>query len=141
MKRRALKAKDDCSFWSSGKRRKGFSKINNSVKYSLQRWIIYHPRIIQYPIENDYITVKFDGVVRGVKTELRHKVLLRLSIPKLHIDMLKKDDTGFSMSYYEKGLVHISDYALQLIFPPKLQRMTHCHKIIRGCEIFIQDGT
>ena len=64
MKFRALEAKDDCSFWSSGKRRKGFSKINNSVNSSLQRWIIYHPRIIQYPIENDYITVKFDDVIR-----------------------------------------------------------------------------
>ena len=53
-------------------------------------------------IKNDYITVKFDDGIREVKTELRHKVLLQVSVHELHIDMLKKDDTGFSMTYYEK---------------------------------------
>ena len=60
MKWRALKSKKDYSFRLSGKRRKGFSNINNSVKSYLQKWIIYHPNLIQSPIENDYITVKFD---------------------------------------------------------------------------------
>ena len=52
MKRRALKAKDDCSFCSSEKCSKGFSKLNGSVKSSLQKFIIYHPHVIQSPIEN-----------------------------------------------------------------------------------------
>ena len=30
----------------------------------------------------------------------------------------KKYATGFYMAYYEKGMVCISDYALQLILPP-----------------------
>ena len=66
-----------------------FSKINDSVKYSLQKWIIYHSHLIKYPIVNDYIAVKFDDGNGGVKTELRHKLLLRVSVCELHIDMQK----------------------------------------------------
>ena len=61
MKPRALKAKDDFSFWSSAKLCKEFSKINDTFKSELQKWIISHPHVIPYPIANDYITVKFDN--------------------------------------------------------------------------------
>ena len=105
MKRRELKAKAGFSFWSSTKRRKGFSKINDSAKSSLQKCIICHPRLIQYPIVNHYITVEFDDVKRGVKTELRQKVFIQLSVRELHIDM-QKNATGFSMTYDENGLIH-----------------------------------
>ena len=95
----------------SSKSSKGFSNINDSVKSSLQKWIISHPHAINYNIGNNYITFKFDDRVRGVKTELCQKFLLQLSVRELHIDM-KKKATGFSMSYNEKGLVHIRDSAL-----------------------------
>ena len=75
MKWRALKAKYYCSFWSSAKFRKGFSKINDTVKDEFQEWIIPHPHVITYPIVNDYITVKFVDIIRVVKTEQRHTVL------------------------------------------------------------------
>ena len=88
MKQGALKAKYDCSFWSSEKCRKGFLKINDTVKYILQNWIIYRPHVIPYPMANYYITVKFDDGIIGVKTELHHKVLLHVSLSELHIDML-----------------------------------------------------
>ena len=42
MKRQSLKAKEDCSFWSSVKPRKVFPKINYSVKYSLHKFIASH---------------------------------------------------------------------------------------------------
>ena len=58
--RQALKAKQDFSFWLSAKHRKIFSKINDGIKSSLQKWVISHPCVIQYHIENDYITVNFD---------------------------------------------------------------------------------
>ena len=45
---------------------------------------------ISYPIENDGITVNFYDGIRGVKTELRHKVLLRVSICEIYIDIIKK---------------------------------------------------
>ena len=89
MKRQALKDKDDCLFWSSTKRRKEFSKINDSVKSELQEWIITYIHVIQTPIENYYITVKFDVVNIVVNTELFQRVLLQVSVRELHIDMLK----------------------------------------------------
>ena len=45
------------------------------------------------------------------------------------------------MSYDEKGLVHISYSALQLILLPQLLKMTHHHKNRCGCEIYIQART
>ena len=76
MKHRELKDKDNCSFWSSTKRHKGNLKINYTVKYFLQKWIISHPHVIKSSFENYYITVKFDDGIKVVKTELHHTVLL-----------------------------------------------------------------
>ena len=56
--------------------RKGFSKIKDIVKYSLQNWIISHRHVIQSHIPKDYIKVNFDDVNGGVKTEIRQKVLI-----------------------------------------------------------------
>ena len=47
-----MKSKQDCSFWSSKKCRKWFSKINERV--------ISHPNVIQSNISNGQTTVKFD---------------------------------------------------------------------------------
>ena len=44
---------------------------------------------MQPTIETDYISVKFDEVIRGVKTVPRQKVLLQVSVHELHIDILK----------------------------------------------------
>ena len=63
-------------------------KINDTVKYILQKWIIYRPHVNPYHIPNYYITVKFYDGIRGVKTKLRHKVILRVSVSELQIDML-----------------------------------------------------
>ena len=75
-----MNAKQDCLFWSSVNRRKGFSKVVDSVKYDLQKWIISHPRVIQYPIAKDYITVMFDDGNVGVKTEPNQKVIIQVSV-------------------------------------------------------------
>ena len=58
-----------------------------------------------------------------------------------YIKTRKKDATGFYMAYYEKRHVHISDYALLIILPPKLRKMTQHHQIMCGCKICIQVGT
>ena len=52
-------------------------------------WIISHPHIIQSTIENHYITVKFDNLNMVVNIELRHKVLFKVSVRELQIDILK----------------------------------------------------
>ena len=64
MKRWALKDKGNCSFWSSAKRCKGISIINNTVKSFLQQWVISYPYVIKSPISNDYVTANLDGVNR-----------------------------------------------------------------------------
>ena len=95
MKWRALKAKQDCSFWWYTKHRKGFSEINDSVNYYLQKWIVSHPHVIKYTTDNDYIEFKFNNGNVGVNNELLQKVLLRVSFRELHIDMLKNMLLGF----------------------------------------------
>ena len=58
-----------------------------------------------------------------------------------HIAILKIFAAGFYMSYYDKGLVHISDSALRLLLSPQLRKITQRHQILCGCKICIQDGT
>ena len=70
-----------------------------------------------------------------MKNSIRQKVLLQVSVQKLHIYMQKKYATGFYMAYDDIGNLRISDYALQLILPPKLQMITQTHQIMCGCEI------
>ena len=103
MKWRALKAKYDCSFWSSEKLRKRFSKINDNIKDSLQKCILSNPHVIKSSISNDYITVKFDDGIRGVKTKLCQKVLLQVSSRELHTGTLRKVLLGFPWHTIKKG--------------------------------------
>ena len=92
----ALKYKYDCSCWSSTKRCKGFSKINDTVKYELQKGVISYTHVIISPIANDYITINFDYLITGVNTELRQKVFLQMYVRELHIDMQKNMLLGFT---------------------------------------------
>ena len=141
MKRQSLKAKQYYLFWLYEKFRIGFSKIDDSVKYALQKWIISHSHVIQSTISNYYIKLKLDYENWGEKTELRQKVHLWLYVHDIHIGMQKKDDTGFSIAYYDKGILHISGSSLQLIIPPQLRNMTQCHQIMCGWKICIQAGS
>ena len=104
-------------FWSSEKWRKRFSKIDNIVKYDFKKWILSHPYVIQHSFANDYIMVKLYDRNGWAKTELHQKVILQVSVRGTNKEMQKKDDTGFSMAYDEKGIVYISDSVLQLILP------------------------
>ena len=56
-----------------------------------------HTHVTQYTIEKYYITVKFDYGIRGVKTELRQKVLIQVYVYELHAYMLKKGATRLSL--------------------------------------------
>ena len=90
MKRQALNAQQDCSFWLYATCCEAFLKTNDSVKSSLQKWIIYNSYVIQSTIANDYIKVKFDDRNRGLKTEPHQKVILQVSGHELHIDIPNK---------------------------------------------------
>ena len=99
MKLMVLKAIKYCYFWSSEKRRQGFSNINDSVKYSLQKQILSYPYLINYPISNEHVKVMLDDINVEAKYKLHHKVL-QVPVLETHIiDMLKKYFTGFSIAY------------------------------------------
>ena len=46
--------------------------MNDSIIYTLQKWIIYHPNLIQSPMENYYIQVKLYDINVGARTEPEH---------------------------------------------------------------------
>ena len=94
-KLRALKAKQDSSFWSSVKYLKLFSKIDDLVKYFLQKLILSHPHLIQYPIANDFIQVDMDDGNGLTNMEVRQKVLFKVPVRELHMEMKNKYSYGF----------------------------------------------
>ena len=104
MKWKALKDKEDCSFWSSTNCCKYVSNTIDSVKSAYQKWIISHPHVIHFPIAYDCIKMNFDDGNIGSKTELCQRVLLQVSICELHIDMQNKYSTGFPWHMVKRGL-------------------------------------
>ena len=64
---------------------------------------------------NEYIKINLDDRNRGANNELCQKLIIQVSVPELHIDMVKKDANAFSMVYDEKGLPHFTDSYIQLI--------------------------
>ena len=75
-----------------------------------------------------------------MKTEIRHKVLIQVSVRELHIDMLKKYATGIFIIYDEELIIRIIYSALQLLLTPQLGKMTKRHQVMHGCEICILSG-
>ena len=61
--------------------------------------------MIQSFVENYYIKLNLNDGNLGSKTELSQIVLLQVSVREIHIDMLKKGATRFTMAYDEKILV------------------------------------
>ena len=98
-------------------------KINDSVEYFLQKWIISHPHVIPFPIANEYIAVKFDYGNGGVKTGLHQKVRLQVSIRELHLVMQKKTLLGFPCHMIKKDLLVL----VIILFPLLLKTMWY-HK-------------
>ena len=105
MKWWALKAKNIVSFGHLQNDLNILSNINGSVKSTLQNLIISHPYVIQSFVENYYIKLNLNDGNLGSKTELSQIVLLQVSVREIHIDMLKKGATRFTMAYDEKILV------------------------------------
>ena len=132
MKQRELKAKQDCSFLLSSKHRKCFSNIICSVNSPLQKWIIYHPCVIQSRIENSYVKVELYEVNEGAKTELRHKVLLQISVHEICIYVLKKNAIGFSVTYDDKAINCISDSDIRLLLPHQILKIPQSRQIMCG---------
>ena len=57
--------------------------MNDCVKSDLNKWIIYHPHVIKYPIANNYIIIKLDDINEVKNTELHNKFILQVFINEL----------------------------------------------------------
>ena len=68
------------------KKRKVNSKIYEQIKKSIYNWIIHHPQVVQFPIVNDFLTVKIDG---HTKPQLVPKLFLHVSVRELHNNLVR----------------------------------------------------
>ena len=107
MKQRSLKAKH--FFWSSPNVVNVFHILMIASSLFFQKCIISHPLVVNYPLSRKFNKIKLYDINRGTNTELLHKVLLQVSLHKLHLDVLKKYSTGFFMAYDEKEFFGVSD--------------------------------
>ena len=78
------------------KNRKRHSKINYQIKSNLYAWITRHPQVVQSPISNDCLKVKFDS---QTEPQLVPNVLLQVSLRELHYSLLSdSNDSGIKDS-------------------------------------------
>ena len=75
--------------------------------------------MIKDTIINDCIKANFDNGNGGLKTEIHQEMFLKVSVCKLNKDTLEKYATEFSMDYYQRGLVCISDFSPRLLLLPE----------------------
>ena len=72
-------------------KRKGDKKINKQVKKSLYNWIVWHPQVVQSPIDNCCLKFSIDG---PSETQLVKKMLLQVSARELHNSMVIPPEEG-----------------------------------------------
>jgi hypothetical protein len=122
--------------WSTGRSRKGYSKVTKEIQVSLRKWILEHPDVVESPIVND--TLRIWNPLSKKKDQIVPKQLLQISVRELHNDLLKPvEEGGFEFAYTEDGKVLISDTMLRSLLPKEMRRMTERHKQMCGCETCI----
>ena len=67
--------------WSSIAKRRGHTKINQNIKEDFYNYILYHPQVVQYPIEDYCPYVSIGG---NPEIGLTPKLLLKVSVRELH---------------------------------------------------------
>ena len=133
MKLLVLKAIKYCYFWSSAKRRQGFSNIHNSVKSYLQKQILSYPYLINYPISNEHVKVMLDDINVEAKYKLHHKMLLQVPVLETHIiDMLKKYLLGFPLHKSKRGLYVLAILLFNYFLHHNYEK---CHSVIKLCVV------
>ena len=79
--------------WSSvSKRERRCPLISDSLKVMIQEWIIKHPSIVEFSIENDTILVR--GNITGKQINRVRKYLIQVSIRELHNDLTRSKNEG-----------------------------------------------
>ena len=78
-----------------------------------------HPQVVQSPIFNDFLKVKFDG---NTEPQLVPKFLFQVSVRELHNSLVSDpDDGGLKEERDADNNIIISDSTLCSLFPPQLK--------------------
>ena len=117
------------------KNRKGKSKIDEQINKSLYNWIMHHPQVVQSPIFNDCLKVKFYGYT---EPQLIKKLLLQVFVRETHNNLV------IATIYYglkelrdEDDNIIISDSTLRSLLPPQFKKMSSIYKVMCGCQCCI----
>ena len=100
------------------------------MKKSLCNWILQHPQVVQYPIENACLKVSIDG---HSATQLVLKLLLQVSFQELYnITVSTSEEGGLNEARDADNNIIISDSTLPNILPPQLKKMSVRYKVMGG---------
>ena len=104
--------------WLFKQKLKEHSKINEQIKKSLYNWIMHHPQVVQSPIVNDCLKVKFHGYT---EPQLLPKLLLQVSVREIHNNLVSATkDGGLKEAIDEDDNIVISDSKLRSLLPPQV---------------------
>ena len=89
-----------------------------------------HPDVVQSPIANDCLKIRIDGKKCNIP-----KLLLQISVSKLFTDFIKPESEGGCAEARDgNNKLIIGDSTFRAMLPPKLWKMSECHKMMCGCE-------
>lgn len=113
--RRNTLLREEGVLWSCIKKTRCHSAITSELKKEICNWVLHHPHVIVSPITNDTLKIKHP---ESGKLETVYKLLLQISVHKLHNDLIKSpDDGGLARVRKDDGKVIVRDTSLQT-FPP-----------------------
>ena len=107
--------------WTNKTKRKGHSKINEQIKRNMYAWITRHNQVVQPKISNDCLKFMFDD---QIETQLVPKLLIRVSVRKLHKSLVSDPNDGGPKDARDKDNNIInSDSNFFSLLPPQLNQM------------------
>ena len=116
-------------------KRKGDKKINKQVKKSLYNWIVWHPQVVQSPIDNCCLKFSIGG---HSEPQLVSIFLPQFSAQEIHNSMVSpQEEDGPEEARDSDNSIIIIDSTLWSILPPQINKMSARYKVICGFECCI----
>ena len=93
--------------WFIIKKQHSHNRINQHVRKYIYNWILQHPQVVVYPIENDCIKLSISG---QVEPQLVPKLLLQLLFIELHNStVIPPEEGGIKEATYPDNNIIIGD--------------------------------
>ena len=84
----------------------------------LYNWILHHPQVVKYKIDNDCLKVSIDS---HSETQLVPKLLLEVYVQELHNIMASQPESvGLKEARYSENNIIIGDLTLRNVLPPQI---------------------